>query len=291
MLSSPNLYKFNQVVLKDSEARVIDSNERVAKRIAELSQSLKNSIEEEEGTNFPEEFSDGIEAAQVSQLLDDEGSNVIKAEPVYEGPTPEELLAQAREEIAIMMEQARSEAEQLRQQAYEEGAAKGQAEGYDKGCQEAENLKEQLKREYEEKEAQLAGIYQEKITEIEPELIDVLTDIYEHIFHVKIADYRDVVVHLLGNTLRKMEGSSEYLIHVSKEDIPFVSMQKEALLEAGGVANAHFDIVEDLTLKKNQCLIETENGIFDCSLGIELKELKKQLLLLSYEGINRLTES
>ena len=68
-------------------------------------------------------------------------------------------------------------------------------------------------------------------------------------------------------------------------------MQKEALLEAGGVVNAHFDIVEDLTLKKNECLIETESGIFDCSLGIELKELKKQLLLLSYEGKSGLAES
>lgn len=291
MLSSPNIYKFNQVVLKDSEARVIDSNERMAERIAELSQNLKSTIEEVDGTDFPDEFSDGIEAAQVSQLLEDEGSNVIKAEPAYEGPGPEELISQAQEEIEHMMEQARQEAEQLKKQAYEEGAARGQADGYQKGCQEAEVLKERLQQEYEEKEVQLAGIYQEKIKEIEPELIDVLTDIYEHIFHVKIADYRDVVVHLLGNTLRKMEGSSEYLIHVSKEDIPFVSMQKEALLEAGGVANAHFDIVEDLTLKKNQCLIETENGIFDCSLGIELKELKKQLLLLSYEGINRLTES
>ncbi len=291
MLSSPNVYKFNQVVLKDSETRVIDSNERMAERIAELTQNLKSTIEEEDGTDFPEEFSDGIEAAQVSQLLEDEGSSVIKAEPAYEGPGPEELIAQAQEEIGQMMEQARQEAEQLKKQAYEEGSVSGQADGYQKGCQEAEALKEQLQQEYEQKEAQLAGIYQEKIKEIEPELIDVLTDIYEHIFHVKIADYRDVVVHLLGNTLRKMEGSSEYLIHVSKEDIPFVSMQKEALLEAGGVANAHFDIIEDLTLKKNQCLIETENGIFDCSLGIELKELKKQLLLLSYEGVNRLTES
>ena len=44
---------------------------------------------------------------------------------------------------------------------------------------------------------------------------------------------------------------------------------------------------EDVTLKKNQCLIETDGGIFDCSLGVELKELKKQLLLLSYDGVQR----
>ncbi|MGN0131754.1 MAG: FliH/SctL family protein [Lachnospiraceae bacterium] len=291
MLSSPNLYKFNQVILQDSEARVIDSNEKMAEKIAELSKSLQGSIEEENGEDFPEEFSGGIDALQVSQLLDEESGNVIKAEPVYEGPVPEEVLAQAQEQADALLEQARQEAEAMKSRAYEEGMAQGQADGYAKGSREAEALKEQLRQEYQEKEERLTRIYQEKIEEIEPGLIDVLTDIYEHIFCVKISDYRDVVVHLLGNTLRKMEGSMEYLIHVSREDIPFVSMQKEALLEAGGVVNAHFDIVEDLTLKKNQCLIETENGIFDCSLGVELKELKKQLLLLSYDGKEKQKES
>ena len=100
-----------------------------------------------------------------------------------------------------------------------------------------------------------------------------------------------MVIHLLKNTLQKMEGCSEYLIHVSRDDLAFVSIQKNTLLEAGGVVNANFDIIEDVTLKKNQCLIETENGIFDCSLGVELKELKKQLLLLSYEGKDALNDN
>lgn len=291
MLSSPNLYKYNQVVLQDEKTRVIDSNERIAERIAALSKNLQTSIEEENGEDFPEEFSDGINAMQVSQLLDEESGNVIKAEPVYEGPSPDEILAQAKEQADELLAQARKEAEEIKNRAYEEGVAQGQADGYAKGSREADALKEQLQTEYREKEERLTRIYQEKIEEAEPELIDVLTDIYEHIFSVKMSDYRDVVIHLLGNTLRNMEGSPEYLIHVSREDLPFVSMQKEALLEAGGVVNAHFDIIEDMTLKKNQCLIETENGIFDCSLGVELRELKKQLLLLSYDGKERQKES
>lgn len=291
MLSSPNLYKYNQVVLQDEKTRVIDSNERIAERIAALSKNLQTSIEEENGEDFPEEFSDGINAMQVSQLLDEESGNVIKAEPPYEGPSPEEILEQAKEQADRLLTQARQEAEEIKNRAYEEGAAKGQADGYAKGSREAEALKDQLRREYQEKEEHLTRIYQEKIEEIEPGLIDVLTDIYEHIFCVKLSDNRDVIVHLLGNTLRSMEGSSEYLIHVSGEDLPFVSMQKETLLEAGGVARARFDIVEDITLQKNQCLIETENGIFDCSLGVELRELKKQLLLLSYDGKERQKEN
>lgn len=283
MLSSHNIYKFNQIVLQDSETRVIDSNERMAEKIAELSKSLQETMEENDGEIFAEEFTDGIEAVRVSQLLDEEGGNVIK-EPVYDGPSPQELLDEAREQADAMLEQAKEEAEALKNHAYEEALAKGQEKGYADGLQEAEALKEELRREYQEKEEQLTRYYQNKLEELEPSLVDVLTDVYEHIFHVNFSDNRDVIIHLLKNTLQKMEGSGEYLIHVSKDDMAFVSMQKNDLIEAGGVVSANFDIIEDVTLKKNQCLIETENGIFDCSLGVELKELKKQLLLLSYEG-------
>lgn len=290
MLSSHNIYKFNQIVLQDSETRVIDSNERMAEKIAELSKNLQETMEENDGEFFTEEFTDGIEAVRVSQLLDDEGSNVIK-EPVYDGPSPQELLDEAREQADVMLEQAKEEAEALKNHAYEEALAKGREKGYADGLQEAEALKEELRREYQEKEEQLTRYYQNKLEELEPSLVDALTDVYEHIFHVNFSDNRDVIIHLLKNTLQKMEGSGEYLIHVSKDDMAFVSMQKNDLLEAGGVVSANFDIIEDVTLKKNQCLIETENGIFDCSLGVELKELKKQLLLLSYEGKDTLNDN
>ena len=190
-----------------------------------------------------------------------------------------------------MLEQAKEEAESLKSHAYEEAFAKGKEKGYADGFQEAEVLKEKLRREYQEKEEQLTRFYQSKLEELEPSMVDVLTDIYEHVFSVNFSENRDVVIHLLKNTLQKMEGCSEYLIHVSRDDLAFVSMQKNTLLEAGGVVNANFDIIEDVTLKKNQCLIETENGIFDCSLGVELKELKKQLLLLSYEGKDALNDN
>lgn len=290
LLSSPNVYKVNQIVLRDSKARVINSNERMAEKIAILSRNLQASIDGEQQESFAEEFSDGIEAAQVSRLLDDEGGNVIKAEPAYEGPSPEELLATAKEQVEAMLEQAERDAKILKDQAYAEGTAKGHEIGYAKGCQEAEALKQQYEKEYREKEEQLTCFYQQRLDEMEPALIDTLTDIYEHIFTVKLSEQRDVVVHLLENTLRKMEGSTEYLIHVSAEDLPFVSMHKENLMEAAGIVNANFDVVEDMTLKKNQCLIETENGIFDCSLGVELKALKKELLLLSYDGKNQTEE-
>jgi len=43
------------------------------------------------------------------------------------------------------------------------------------------------------------------------------------------------------------------------------------------------EIAEDMTLSPTQCYIETDNGIYDCSLDTELAELSRKLKLLSYE--------
>lgn len=43
----------------------------------------------------------------------------------------------------------------------------------------------------------------------------------------------------------------------------------------------NIDIVEDTGLERNQCMIETNTGIFNCSLDIELNNLIKNIKLLS----------
>ena len=39
----------------------------------------------------------------------------------------------------------------------------------------------------------------------------------------------------------------------------------------------------DKTLEKNQCVIEMDNGIIDCSLDVQLEALKQDLKLLSIQ--------
>lgn len=289
MSKGSNVYKFHSITLQEDEARVIDVNELMAAKIAALSQDLEAAAEdyqEDFDGDFTEEFSEGLDPEQVSALLEEDASgNVIKAEPVYDGPSPEELIASAQAEIDQMMQQAMEEANHIKNSAYEEGAANGYNDGVSKGREETEMLKDELRREYADKEQQLMALYQQKIDEIEPGLVEILTDVYEHVFNVSLAENRNILMHLIENALQKTEGSSEYIIRVSSEDMPFVSMQKNELMEAGGITSGTLNVIEDVTLKKNQCLIETENGIFDCSLGVELQELKKQLVLLAYHGV------
>jgi flagellar assembly protein FliH len=83
--------------------------------------------------------------------------------------------------------------------------------------------------------------------------------------------------------MRHIEGGGTYLIHVSKEDFPFASMQKKELIKGTNINIDSVELLEDATLAKNECMIETGNGVFDCGLGTQLEALSEQLKLLSYE--------
>lgn len=135
---------------------------------------------------------------------------------------------------------------------------------------------------YADKEQQLEEYYQQQINELEPQFVDIISDIYEHILGVGLGNQREILAHLISNTIRKIEGSHSFIIHVSKEDYPFVSMQKKQLLAGAAAGNSTVEVVEDITMGQSECTIETDGGIFDCGLGTQLSELKKKLMLLAY---------
>ena len=125
--------------------------------------------------------------------------------------------------------------------------------------------------------------YQQKLEELEPQMVDTITQVYEHIFHVDLQSNRDILTYLISNTLRKIDGERDFIIHVSKEDYPYVNMQKKQMLAGAVSANSNVEIIEDMTLAKNECMIETDSGIYDCGLGTQLEELRKKLMLLAWQ--------
>lgn len=291
---SSNLLKRGYTNVNQDEKRVIDTNELVERRIRELSVQMQR----------PEHagFVSGLEApaVDVEALLADTDEavaqgNVIKAKDESEKilQAKEEasrLLAEARKDADVLMEQAKQHVAQLEQDAririeqermqlLEQARQQGMQEGMEQAAREAESAR----REMEASKKQMEEEYDRLVEELEPKFVDTITGIYEHIFHVELSSYREVLSYLISNTIRKIEGNRVFLIHVSKEDYPYISMQKKQIAASATAPNSSVEVVEDMTLSKNECLIETDGGIFDCGLGTQLTELCQKLKLLSYE--------
>lgn len=288
------LYKAGWVRVADEEKCVIDSNALVAERIEEwenirrANASALPSFDEEEGDGS-DEFTSGIAGEELDALFDNgEGaSGVIKAADAA-GPDLEEIEAQAqaildeaRAEAERILADARTQGESMRADAVEAGNRQGFEEGYERGMAEADGLKQELA----ERRRALEAEYDELLENLEPRFIETITDIYSHIFGVDLMDNRDILVHLIDSTLRKVESSRTFIIHVSADDYPHVNMQKQTLMEGAAAGRGLIEIIEDIALSKGDCLIETDGGIFDCGVGTQLEELTKKLQVLSYEKV------
>lgn len=291
-----NLYKAGWVRVDGEEKCVIDSNSIVAERIEEwenlrrANAAAMPAFDEEGGEGEPE-FVSGIEGEELDALFTDGegGGSVIKAGDVA-GPDLAQIQAEAEEEAERIIAEARAQALEIaaqarrdtdiaRANAVEEGTRQGYDEGYARGLSEVDGMKQELA----EKKRQLEAEFDELLEDLEPRFIETITDVYSHIFGVDLMDNRDILVHLIDSTLRKVESSRTFIVHVSAEDYPHVNMQKQALVEGAVAGRGLIEIIEDIALGKGDCLIETDGGIFDCGVGTQLEELTKKLRVLSYE--------
>lgn len=284
---SSNLYKYTSFYpgKQGSEKRIIDTNEIAAKRLETLAELMKASAESGNDQGFVQ----GLDAKEVSLLLEDEeqeSGNIIKGNVTQDASA---LVEQAQAEAAELVANAKNQADTIVSEAIEqaENTKKNVLEearmlGYREGMNRANKEVEQLKAELQEKERRMKEEYEAQMQSMEADLVEVLTGIYEHIFQVEFSSQREVLVHLISATMRKSDSSRSFIIHVSKDDYPFVSMQKKQLMASVAGINSNVEIIEDMTLARTECLIETDGGIFDCGLGTQLGELSKKLKLLSY---------
>lgn len=284
------LVKSNWVVVHD-DMRIIDNNALAEMKMQDAKPQLQPEIEAQSFYGEGEEgFSEGIPSEHLEALLDvDAESSVIKGSSREERDALLAEIEQAKAELQDlrgqadrMLEDAQSEIEDLKAQAYEEAREKGYQDGHAEGMKEAEALKEEYRRQEEQRTIE----YRQRVEALEPRFIEELTDIYEHIFKVDLSSYHELVRGLLTNAIQKIDGTKSLMIHVSKEDYEDVMASKDILRQGAGGGNVVMEIVEDVTLSKSQCFIETENGIYDCSLDTQLKELTRKLKLLSYEKID-----
>ena len=280
---SSNLYKAGFIHLGEN-ARVIDMNEI-------LEQCLKEEAErrsrEPELVAAQDGFTEGLDADKVDVLLEPDAEAASRQNAsIQEQEHLNRELEAARNELASLQarieqekEQAQLEIEQMKAKAFEEANEQGYQEGYQKGLDSVQELQKQCEAERLQQEQE----YQKKLEEMEPVMVDTLCDVYSHIFKVEAREHKELVLKLLQDTLLKVDGTGSIIIHVAKEDYAYVQEQKAALLEEAGMQSGSVEIVSDATLARAQCMIETEGGVYDCSLDTELAELKRRLILLAYQ--------
>lgn len=301
-----------------SDQKIQESYELEMRRRARQNAQMQS--ENEEDGSYEPEFNEGLDAQQIDRLMEDqegmdgmdgipsemslsdfEGEEAMmpeqgQAQQMQNSRAPgfgepgsippnvqkdiDQIISDAQVQANQIVADARQEAEQILANAREEGHKQGYDDGFKEGTAKSED---KVQKTIQKKEKELESKYERMTQSIEPEMVDTLTRIYEHVFNVSFKDDKEIILHLLQTALSRIESSNSLLIHISPDDYDMITDAKEQLMQNVTNPDTVLELVEDPTLKENECIIETDGGIFDCSVGVELEELGRKIKLLSFD--------
>ncbi|MDD6195227.1 MAG: FliH/SctL family protein [Lachnospiraceae bacterium] len=279
------LYRMQIQPQEEVQTCIINSNDVLDERIEEhqkmqLERARLKQLEEGDGS--PAEMDDGqLEQGDFTGLDEVIPQEIQPEEPevdyVAEAQAEaESILNEARMQADEILVQAESQAEAIKSHAQ----AEGQKEGYDQGILEAAAAQAQWEAETEALRQNLQQEYLQKQSTIEKELVQVVCDVVEKVFLIQFGDKREIILHLLDNTLSNIEGGKEFLIRVNEANCEFLRGHKSQLQDKVG-QEILLDIVQDPLLDDTQCMIETDGGLFDCGMDTQMRNLIKDIKSLS----------
>ena len=218
------------------------------------------------------QFTGGLNVINMDDVLDEERQK-LSEEAAAMG---ESVIEKARQEADAIIAEARNEADAIRNQAYEEGKAQGMEEGTSQAMGMVESQREEMQAEYNRMFQEL----KEQEENLEPHFAEIVAGLVQKITGVLCEDKKDVITYLIDNALNNLESTKKIVLRVSKDDIAAVSAKRNDFVK-GVKAGTEFEIMEDNSLSANQCIIETDNKIIDCSLDAQLDSLCGQIRMLA----------
>lgn len=275
MRSLSNLYKQRYVFSDSFSKRVINSNDKVAERLEELRRQEQMEAQIPNPQGAVDGFMVGLQAEEIDAVPKEP---VISPEEIRKMAQEEadDLLADARKQADALLADADMQADAIRKEAKNAGFEQGHQEGTAKAEEELTRLRNQI----EEEQRQLEADYRQKVQELEPYLVEIVSDVFEKVFHVHFDDKKEVLVYLIEKVILNAEGTKEFQVRVSRADYEFVEGQKDAISAQVG-ASITVEIVADASLQEHQCMIETDSGVFECGVDVQLENLLGTLKSLS----------
>lgn len=257
-----NLYK--QWFVRTENTRVINSDAILTEFIEQPVRPVSNEHEFD-----TEGFTEGL-------MVENTGS-VIKAEPEPDyiqlaREEAEKILGEARSQAEGIVVRAEAEESEIRNRAQEEGYQRGQVQLQ----QELTLLRQECEASYQEKKQQLDAQYTKLRADMEKDLVDVILEVFNKVFHIQFDNSKEILMHLIENAILNIEDDKKFRIKVAESNMAFLESHKDEILDRVG-HDIGLEILADLAMDEKGCVIETDSGVFDCGLETQLENLIKDI--------------
>lgn len=265
-----NLYKQYWVSNQQNNARVINPNSLLEERMAR--ELERKRAEERHQAELEGSFEAGI-VREDTEVIEE----IPEVNPVEQAQEEaERILAEAKEQADAVLKQAYLEAQNLR----EEAKVQGLSEANVTMQKTMKERREALETEYSARKRNLEEEYTGKRDNMEAELVDVILDVFNKVFHIQFDNKKHILMHLINDAILNIEGERKFRIKVADSNVLFLENHREDIMERVG-HGIELEFIADSALDGNGCLIETDSGVFDCGLDTQLENLIKDIRSLS----------
>ena len=186
------------------------------------------------------------------------------------------IVEQARQEAAKIEQEARDRVAALEKETSNRGFEEGRLSGFQAGEAEVKRLVERL-------HVVLTSAIEKRnqiIEESESQLINLVLQISQKVIKVLSENQKNVVINNVIQALRKLKGRGDVVIRVNLADLELTTQHTQDFLKS--VENVKsITVLEDSTVDKGGCVIETDFGEIDARISSQLQEIEERILELA----------
>ena len=187
-----------------------------------------------------------------------------------------DIVKKAQEEAAQILEKAHADEQSIRDKAKQEGFDKGQEEGYQKGNEEANRLIDRLHNIIEA----VQNKREEILDSTEQQIVELVLLMTRKVVKIMSDNQKSVVMANVVQALKKVKGRGDVTLRVNMEDVKLTTDHiKDFIKEVENIKN--ITVLEDSSVEKGGCIVETDFGAIDARISSQLSELETKILEVS----------
>ncbi|MFI3257524.1 MAG: flagellar assembly protein FliH [Spirochaetales bacterium] len=198
------------------------------------------------------------QAAVIKKQAEDEAAQIIK-----------DAETKANETLRAAEQEYEKNVDDAKRSGHEEGLE----QGYQSGTQEVQRLIDRMHIILEKTLDKRTII----LEETEQQIVELVLLISRKVVKIISENQRNVVMSNVVQALRKMKGRGDVVIRVNLADVQLTTEHiKDFMNAVESVKN--ITVVEDSTVEKGGCIIETDFGAIDARISTQLNELEQKIL-------------
>lgn len=209
--------------------------------------------------------------AEVKRQTDQ--AQVIKADAEKEA---QDIVNKAQAEAHEIIAKAHSEENEIRDSAYRKGYDEGQKSGYNDGQSELNRLIERVHKIVES----VMNRREEILRDTEQQIVDLVILMTRKIVKIISENQKGVVLSNVLSALKKVKTRCSVIIRVNIEDLKLTSEHTGEFIKRVEAVQG-ITVIEDSSVDKGGCVVETDFGAIDARIASQLGELENKILEIS----------